>query len=159
MTSQLQLCRLGLKRSSHTGSTMMTLALLLLLGLPLSAQQTAAASKASPPSTAAPHAAASADAQGPVLTSSEIAQGAILLHFAHAEGGLHLEGRGRTAFEIAGADHVWFPADAHLVNGVVVVSTSLVQQPTAVSYHRQSSAGAALSNGAGLPAEPFQTDK
>jgi hypothetical protein len=47
--------------------------------------------------------------QGPVLSSSEIAQGAILLHFTHAEGGLRLKDSGRNSFEIAGADHTWFP--------------------------------------------------
>lgn len=97
--------------------------------------------------------------QGPALSSFEIAQGAILLHFTHADGGLRIEGLGREAFQIAGADHIWFPADAHLVNGVVVVSTSLVQQPTAVRYTWQAPADARLFNGAGLPATPFRTDK
>ena len=97
--------------------------------------------------------------QGPVLSSSEIAQGAILLHFSHADGGLRLKDTGRGAFEIAGADHTWFPADAHLVNGVVVVSTSLVQQPTAVRYTWSTFAAATLFNGAGLPAAPFRTDE
>jgi sialate O-acetylesterase len=68
-----------------------------------------------------------------------------------------IEGRG--AFEIAGADHTWFPADAHLVNGVVVVSTSLVQQPTAVRYKWSTSAAATLFNSAGRPAAPFRTDE
>lgn len=97
--------------------------------------------------------------QGPALSSFEIAQGAILLHFTHADGGLRIEGVGREAFQIAGVDHIWFPADAHLVNGVVVVSTSLVQQPTAVRYAWQVPAAARLFNGAGLPAAPFRTDK
>ena len=70
--------------------------------------------------------------QGPALTSTEIAQGAMLLHFRSADNGLLLKGSGRGVFEIAGADHIWFPAEAHPVNGVVVVSTSLVQMPTAV---------------------------
>ena len=97
--------------------------------------------------------------QSPALSSLEIAQGAILLHFTHADGGLHLKGSARSAFQIAGADHIWFPADAHLVNGVVVVSTSLVQQPTAVRYTWKTPADARLFNGAGLPAAPFHTDK
>lgn len=97
--------------------------------------------------------------QGPAPSSFEIAQGAILLHFTHADGGLRLEGAGREAFQIAGADHIWFPADAHLVNGVVVVSTSLVQQPTDVRYTWQVPADARLFNGVGLPAAPFRTDK
>jgi hypothetical protein len=100
-----------------------------------------------------------AGGQGPVLSSTEIAQGAMLLHFTHAEGGLVLKGSGRGVFEIAGADHIWFPAEAHLVNGVVVVSTSLVQQPTDVRYAWSSLAAAALFNRAGMPAAPFRTDK
>ena len=98
-------------------------------------------------------------AQGPVLSSTEIAQGAMLLGFSQAEGGLLLKGSGRGAFEIAGADHIWFPAEAHLVNGVLVVSTSLVQQPTAVRYRWSSLAAATLFNQAGVPAAPFNTDK
>lgn len=98
-------------------------------------------------------------AQGPVLSSTEIAQGAMLLHFSQADGGLLLKGSGRGTFEIAGADHMWFPADAHFVNGVVVVSTSLVQQPTAVRYTWSSLAAATLFNQAGMPAAPFHTDK
>ena len=97
--------------------------------------------------------------QGPVLSSTEIAQGAMLLRFSQADGGLLLKGSGRGAFEIAGADHIWFPAEAHLVNGVVVVSTSLVQQPTAVRYTWSSLAAATLFNRAGVPAAPFRTDK
>lgn len=97
--------------------------------------------------------------QGPALSSFEIAQGAILLHFTHADGGLRIEGAGREAFQIAGVDHIWFPADAHLVNGVVVVSTSLVQRPTAVRYAWQVPAAPKLFNGVGLPAAPFSTDK
>jgi len=100
-----------------------------------------------------------ADGQGPVLSSTEIAQGAMLLHFTHAEGGLVLRGPGRGAFEIAGADHIWFPAEGHLVNGVVVVSTSLVQQPAHVRYTWSSLAAATLFNRAGIPAAPFHADK
>lgn len=122
----------------------------LLLSLtPLAAQQPSAAYSQPFP----------AGDQGPALSSFEIAQGAILLHFTHADGGLRVEGAGREAFQIAGVDHIWFPADAHLVNGVVVVSTSLVQQPTAVRYAWQGPAAAKLFNGAGLPAAPFSTDK
>lgn len=103
--------------------------------------------------------AAPPDSQGPVLSSSEVARGAILLHFNHAEGGLLLKSPGRGAFKIAGSDHIWFPAEAHLVNGVVVVSTSLVPEPAAVRYDWSRSAAAALFNSAGLPAGPFRTDR
>lgn len=95
--------------------------------------------------------------QGPVLSSFEIAQGAILLRFTNAGDGLRLKGSGRDTVQISGADHNWFPADAHLVNGVVVVSTSLVQLPTSVRYSWQDPAAATLFNSAGQPAAPFHT--
>lgn len=120
---------------------------LLLCLTPLPGQQPASAD----------HDSASASRQGPVLASSEIQQGAMLLHFT-ADRGLLLKSSGRGAFEIAGADHIWFPAEAHLVNGIVVVSTSLVQQPTAVRYTWSGLASAALFNSAGVPAAPFRTD-
>ena len=130
----------------------------LLLSLtPLAAQQPSAQAPVDPSPTAAEHHEAPARDHGPVLSYSEIAQGAILLHFAHPESGLRLKGSGRDTFEIAGADHTWFPADAHLVNGVVVVSTSLVQRPTAVRYTWSSLAAATLFDDAGLPAAPFHT--
>ena len=102
---------------------------------------------------------APADHQGPVLSSSEIVRGAMLLQFTHADGGLLLKSPGRGALEIAGVDHVWFPAEAHLVNGAVIVSTSIVQQPTAVRYNWLDLAAAALFNSVGLPVDPFHTDK
>jgi hypothetical protein len=99
-----------------------------------------------------------AGSRGPVLSSYEVVQGAILLRFSHAEGGLTLKHAGRGAFEITGSDHVWFPAEAHLVNGAVVVSTSLVQKPVAVRYHWSTAAAAALFNSEGQPAAPISTD-
>jgi hypothetical protein len=124
----------------------------------LAAQQPAAPQHSHPSGALAKYDGLRTADQGPVLSSFEIAQGAILLHFTQTDGGLRIQGSGREAFQIAGADHIWFPADAHLVNGVVVVSTSLVQQPTAVRYTWHVTADARLFNGAGLPAAPFHTD-
>jgi sialate O-acetylesterase len=133
---------------------------MLLLSLSsLVAQQPAASARVDPVNTPGEQSAGQAGGEGPVFSSSEIAQGAMLLHFIHADGGLLLKGSGRGVFEITGADHIWFPAEAHLVNGVVVVSTSLVQQPTAVRYTWSSPAAAVLFDSTGLPALPFGTDK
>ena len=145
-------------RPTHTRFTPTVCALLLLL-TPLGAQQSSAPAHVDESPTPAERREVPAGDQGPVLTSSETAQGAILLHFTHADGGLRLKDSGRGTFEIAGADHTWFPADAHLVNGVVVVSTSLVQQPTAVRYTWSTFAAATLFNSGGLPAAPFRTDE
>jgi hypothetical protein len=146
--------------SQRSSLIRLTPACLLVLSLtPLVAQRSSAPPSSHPSSALAEQQGVPVDDQGPALSSFEIAQGAILLHFTHADGGLRLEGSGREAFQIAGADHIWFPADAHLVNGIVVVSTSLVQQPTAVRYTWQATAAARLFNGAGLRAAPFRTDK
>lgn len=146
---------------SHPSSSdafTLTLCALLLSLTPLAGQQPAPEN--APPSDAPlRHDATPSGELSPALSSSEIAQGAMLLHFTHADGGLLLKGSGRGVFEIAGADHIWFPAEAHLVNGVVVVSTSLVQQPTAVRYTWSSLAAATLFNSTGVPAAPFRTDE
>jgi hypothetical protein len=122
----------------------------LVLCAALAAQHTAAAAPTQGQAAQQPN-----DSQGPVLSSFEVAQGAILLHFAHVEGSLRLRGRARECFQIAGADHIWFPADAHLVNGVVVVSTSLVQQPAEVLYNPGAAPTPVLSDGAGHLARAF----
>jgi hypothetical protein len=158
MTSPQSQCSLGSQRPRYTRPTAAFCTLLLSI-TPLSAWQTAAPAKADPVNSSGEQSNGQAGGDGPVLSSSEVAQGAMLLHFIHAEGGLLLKGSGRGAFEIAGADHIWFPAEAHLVNGVVVVSTSLVQQPTAVRYTWSNLAAAALFNSTGLPVAPFHTDK
>ena len=96
--------------------------------------------------------------EGPRLVSSEIATSAMLLRFTHTDGGLVLHTATPSAFQIAGADHKWFRADAHIVNGIVVVSTSLVQLPIAVRYAWPSDPNGNLFNGTGQPAAPFRTD-
>lgn len=143
---------------THSGFTLTVCALLLSL-TSLAAQQPSAPAHVDGSPTLAEHHGVPVPDPGPVLSSSETAQGAILLHFTHADGGLRLTDSGRGAFEIAGAGHTWFPADAHLVNGVVVVSTSLVQQPTSVRYTWSTLGTATLFNGVGLPAAPFRTDE
>jgi sialate O-acetylesterase len=95
--------------------------------------------------------------QGPTLASWDHLNGAIRLHFEHIEGGLVMNYQ-PDAFQIAGADHKWYWADAHAFGDAVLVSTSLVQNPVAVRYDWQSNPPAILFNKAGLPAGPFRTD-
>lgn len=95
--------------------------------------------------------------QGPTLASWDRQNGAIRLHFTHADGGLVLKYQPE-AFQIAGADHKWYWADAHVSGDRIIVSTSLVQNPVAVRYDWQSNPPAILFNKAGLPASPFRTD-
>jgi sialate O-acetylesterase len=97
--------------------------------------------------------------EGPTFTSAETLSGtAIRLQFAHAEGGLVVKGDRPEEFEIAGDDHVWHWADAHVFGDTVIVSSSEVPNPKAVRYAWQSNPAATLYNRDGLPAAPFRTD-
>ena len=93
----------------------------------------------------------------PTLTSWDHLTSAIRLHFAQAEDGLIIKFQ-PGAFQIAGADQKWYPADAHAFGSTVIVSTSLVQNPVAVRYDWQPNSPAILFNKAGLAAARFRTD-
>ncbi len=96
--------------------------------------------------------------EGPAFTSFDVLSLAIRLHVAHAEGGLVVKGDKPEEFSIAGDDHKWYWADAHVFGDTVVVSSSAVPNPKAVRYAWQSNPAATLYNKAGLPAVPFRTD-
>ena len=95
---------------------------------------------------------------GPTLASTDILGTAIRLHFGNAEGGLVVKGDKPGEFAIAGDDHKWYRADAHIFGDSIIVSSSMVQAPKAVRYAWQSNPTANLYNKAGLPAVPFRTD-
>jgi len=95
---------------------------------------------------------------GPTLAAVERLPGSIRLHFAHADGGLVVKGEKLAEFSIAGEDHKWYWADAHIDGNSVVVSSPSVPNPKEVRYAWQSNPAATLYNGAGLPAAPFRTD-
>jgi sialate O-acetylesterase len=96
--------------------------------------------------------------QGPTFASVDLLGTAARLHFANAEGGLVVKGDKPGEFAIAGDDHKWYLADAHVFGDTVIVSSSAVQTPKAVRYAWQSNPEATLYNKAGLPAVPFRTD-
>jgi sialate O-acetylesterase len=61
-------------------------------------------------------------------------------------------------FEIAGFDHLFVPATAHLVDGSVVVSSPQVPDPKYVRYGWANYAVTSLVNGVGLPASTFTSE-
>ena len=96
--------------------------------------------------------------QGPTFVSADLLGTVIRLHFVHAEDGLVVKGDRPEEFQIAGDDHEWYWADAHIFGDTIIVSSSAVQNPRAVRYAWQSNPAATLYNKAGLPAVPFRTD-
>jgi sialate O-acetylesterase len=65
---------------------------------------------------------------------------------------------GGIAFELAGGDHQFHPADAELNGDEVIIRSAEVPEPVAARYCWHSAPNAILFNEAGLPAAPFRTD-
>ena len=77
--------------------------------------------------------------------------------FDHANG-LTFRGNPAGGFEIAGADHHFAPADAHIEGSTVVVSSKTVQHPVYVRYGWMSVVTNNLSHAAGLPTSTFSSE-
>ncbi len=95
---------------------------------------------------------------GPQLAGATPEGRAIRVRFRHAAG-LQAGGHPLAAFEIAGADHRYLPAEATIEGETVVVMAPTVTAPVAVRYAWHNFPDAGLFNGAGLPAAPFRTDR
>jgi len=100
------------------------------------------------------------EASGPIYDSMAVEGNAIRIKFTHLGGGLVAQGGGPLkTFQIAGADHQFFWADAAIDGDSVVVSSSHVAAPMAVRYAwADNPVGFNLYNLANLPASPFRTD-
>lgn len=95
------------------------------------------------------------DYSGPVFESAQVEGSALRLHFRFGDNGLIAAARPLQAFEVAGADHRFFPAVAIIAGSTVVVRSPHVPHPAAVRYAWRGSPEPNLFNGAGLPAAPF----
>ena len=98
---------------------------------------------------------------GPVHTQAQFSNGVATLAFDDGGGALAVRGGGTRVhgFTLAGADRVFHPAEASLIDGRVVVRSDAVKTPVAVRYGwSDNPADADLINAAGLPASPFRTD-
>jgi sialate O-acetylesterase len=77
---------------------------------------------------------------------------------AIASGLVTNDGAAPRGFLIAGADRIWYPADARIERDVVIVSSPNVREPLAIRYGWGNDPPNTLRNGADLPAAPFRTD-
>lgn len=101
---------------------------------------------------------------GPVFESMRPKEGGLEIIFTHTSGGLKtVDGSGDTVrgFSVCGSDRVFYPAVATVTgSNTVILSNPSVPVPAAATYAFSSlNQYANLSNGAGLPARPFRTDK
>jgi sialate O-acetylesterase len=98
------------------------------------------------------------DGAGPIYDSLEQNDGGLLLKFKNADNGLYSYD-GLTAFEIAGSDRVFYPAEAKIVKGRnVLVKSDKVAKPIAVRYAWRNWVIGTLYNTDLLPASSFRTD-
>ena len=86
------------------------------------------------------------------------APAALRVIFSSANGRLRHPAPVLTGFEIAGEDRVFYPADARIDKGAVIVSSASVAAPVAVRYAWRNCPVAWLQDDLGLPAAPFRSD-
>lgn len=97
---------------------------------------------------------------GPTYVSMKVSGNRVRVAFAGIGGGLMSSlGTKVGGFEIAGADQVFYPADAILDGNSVIVTSDKVASPVAVRFGWLGDASAnSLFNKEGFPAVPFRTD-
>ena len=99
---------------------------------------------------------------GPVFDSFKTDSDKVILYFSHVGGGLSVHDKYGylKGFTVAGEDHRFHYAKAHIEGNTVVVYTESVSRPAAVRYAWADDAGDAnLFNQEGFPAISFRTDQ
>lgn len=96
---------------------------------------------------------------GPVFKSMKPKGDKLLLTFEYADQGLKTsDGKLLQGFVIAGADKVFYPATAIIIDNKVELSSTKVEHPVAVRYAWDKFFRVNFCNGEGIPATPFRTD-
>ena len=96
------------------------------------------------------------ESEGPVCHSVLIKDNALELQFTHAQS-LSAKGNHLVGFEVAGADGIYYPAEAQITSpNTILVLSSSVHRPRAVRYGWQPFTRANLVNEVGLPCSTFQ---
>jgi len=94
---------------------------------------------------------------GPLYKGMTIDKNKAVISFDHNEG-LHAKGDKLTYFEIAGEDKVFYPAEAKIKDGQVIVQSKKVKSPVTVRFAWKNTATPNLFNGVNLPASCFTTE-
>jgi sialate O-acetylesterase len=94
---------------------------------------------------------------GPLFKTMVIDKNKAIISFDHSEG-LHVVGDKIGCFEIAGADKIFYPADARIKDQQVEVKSDKVKIPVAVRFAWTNTATPNLFNGANLPASCFTSE-
>ena len=95
---------------------------------------------------------------GPLYSKFRAEGSKIIVSFSNTGSGLKQNGKMLDGFEIAGADKVFYPANALIKGKNVLAWSDKVKVPVAVRYAWSDIVSATLFNKEGLPASSFQSD-
>nr|WP_026309775.1 sialate O-acetylesterase [Niabella aurantiaca] len=97
--------------------------------------------------------------KSPEYKSMQVKGAKAVIKISGAEAGLIIKGDSLAEMQIAGADKVFYPAEATIQGDRIVVWNTEVKKPMAVRYCFTDTAIGNVSNSAGLPLLPFRTDR
>jgi sialate O-acetylesterase len=95
----------------------------------------------------------------PMYKSFTVDKDKIIINFTDAADGLMVKGKTITPVYIAGEDKVFYPAEAKVKDGQLIVWSKQVKHPVAVRYAFSNTAMGNLFSKEGLPVTPFRTDE
>lgn len=94
---------------------------------------------------------------GPLFKNIQIEKNKAIVSFDFADG-LHFKNKTSNQFELAGADEIYYPAEATIKNNQVILSSKKVTNPTKVRFAWGNTIQPDLFNKANLPASCFITE-
>lgn len=97
-------------------------------------------------------------AKSPLFAAMSISRNEMTLSFANADKGLLQKGKEITGFFIAGADKIFYPAQARIKGNSLLVWNKDTKDPVAVRYAFSNTAVGNVFSKEGLPLAPFRTD-
>lgn len=101
----------------------------------------------------------STQAYGPIYRTYRICGNQMILSFHYAESGIHCTADQITGFEIAGADRKYYPADAQVEGGEVLISSPEVARPMYARYCWTNYREVTLFGANQMPMAPFRTSQ
>lgn len=96
--------------------------------------------------------------KSPMYKSMEVQGNKAIISFDNVPNGLMAKDKAVTEVYVAGADKIFYPADAKIDLSKLVVTSKQVTQPAAVRFAFSNTAMANLFSKEGLPVNPFRTD-
>ena len=96
--------------------------------------------------------------QSPLFDSLLVKDSVATIKFRYAPNGLTCFGKPITQFEIAGPDKVFYPAQAVINRGNIVLTSAQVKTPAAVRYAFKDFVQGELFSTEGFPVSSFRTD-